>query len=33
MPKVIAALVRTDRHNHREVAGDAELAQALKVDV
>jgi transposase len=29
--KVLADLVRTDRHLHREVAGDSELAQAMKV--
>ena len=29
--KVLADLVRTDRHNHREVAGDSELAEAVKV--
>ncbi len=29
--KVLADLVRTDRHNHRPVAGDSTLAQALKV--
>jgi hypothetical protein len=29
--KVIADLVRTDRHLHREVAGDSELAEAVKV--
>jgi transposase len=29
--KVLADLVRTDRHNHREVAGDTELAEAIKV--
>jgi len=29
--KVLADLVRTDRHNHRQVAGDSELAQAVKV--
>jgi len=29
--KVLANLVRTDRHNHREVAGDSELAEAVKV--
>lgn len=29
--KVLADLVRTDRHNHREVAGDSELATAVKV--
>ncbi|MBA3690242.1 MAG: IS110 family transposase [Actinobacteria bacterium] len=29
--KVLADLVRTDRHNHRQVAGDTELAEAIKV--
>ena len=29
--KVLADLVRTDRHLHRQVAGDSELAEALKV--
>ncbi len=29
--KVLADLVRTDRHNHRPVAGDSELAQEIKV--
>jgi transposase len=29
--KVLADLVRTDRHNHRRVAGDSELAEAVKV--
>jgi len=29
--KVLADLVRTDRHNHRPVAGDSDLAGALKV--
>jgi hypothetical protein len=29
--KVLADLVRTDRHNHREVAGDSEDADAIKV--
>ncbi len=29
--KVLADLVRTDRHNHREAAGDSEDAEALKV--
>lgn len=29
--KVLADLVRTDRHNHREVAGGSELAEAVKV--
>jgi len=29
--QVLADLVRTDRHHHRPVAGDSELAQATKV--
>lgn len=29
--KVLADLVRTDRHNHRPVAGDSNLAEAVKV--
>jgi transposase len=29
--KVLADLVRTDRHNHRPVAGDSSLAEAIKV--
>jgi transposase len=29
--KILADLVRTDRHNHRQVAGDSELAEAVKV--
>ena len=29
--KVLADLVRTDRHNHRVVAGDSDLAEAVKV--
>jgi hypothetical protein len=29
--KVLADLVRTDRHNHRHVAGDSSAAEALKV--
>lgn len=29
--KVLADLVRTDRHNHRAIAGDSELAQAIKL--
>lgn len=29
--KVLADLVRTDAHNHRPVAGDTELAEAIKV--
>jgi Transposase len=28
---VLADLVRTDRHNHRQVAGDSPLAEAVKV--
>jgi hypothetical protein len=28
---VLADLVRTDRHNHRPVAGDSPLAEAVKV--
>jgi transposase len=28
--KVLADLARTDRHNHRQVAGDSELADAVK---
>jgi hypothetical protein len=28
---VLADLVRTDRHNHRQVAGDSDLAEAVKV--
>jgi transposase len=28
--KVLADLARTDRHNHRQVAGDSELAEAVK---
>ena len=28
---VLAELVRTDRHNHRPVAGDSELAEAVKL--
>ena len=28
---MLADLVRTDRHNHRPVAGDSELAEAVKV--
>jgi len=27
----LADLVRTDRHLHRQVAGDSELAEAVKV--
>ena len=29
--KVLADLVRTDRHRHRPIAGDSELAEAVKV--
>src|SRR5437764_6722192 len=29
--RVLAEMVRTDRHNHRPVAGDSELARAVKV--
>ena len=29
--KVLADLVRTDRHNHRRLAGDSDLADAVKV--
>ena len=29
--KVLAELVRTDRHNHRQVAGDSELLEAIKI--
>ena len=29
--KALADLVRTDRHNHRRMAGDSELAEAVKV--
>ena len=29
--KLLADVVRTDRHNHRPVAGDSELAEAVKV--
>jgi len=29
--KVLADMVRTDRHNHRSVAGDSETVEALKV--
>ena len=29
--KVLADLVRTDRHNHRPIAGDSDLAEAVKV--
>ena len=29
--RVLADLVRTDRHHHRPIAGDSELAEAVKV--
>lgn len=29
--KVLADIVRNDRHNHRQVAGDSELAEAIKL--
>lgn len=29
--KLLADIVRTDRHNHRQVAGDSELADAIKL--
>ncbi len=29
--KVLADLVRTDRHNHRQIAGDSELVEAVKI--
>ena len=29
--KVLADMVRTDRHNHRPIVGDSELAEAIKV--
>ncbi len=29
--KVLADMVRTDRHNHRPVSGDSETAEAVKV--
>lgn len=29
--KVLAELVRTDRHNHRQIAGDSEQVQAIKI--
>jgi hypothetical protein len=29
--KVLADLVRTDRHNHRPIAGDSELAEGVKL--
>jgi hypothetical protein len=28
---VMAELARTDRHHHRRIAGDSELAEAIKV--
>jgi len=28
---VVADLVRTDRHNHRQDSGDSDLAEAVKV--
>ncbi len=28
---VLADLVRTDRHNHREIAGDTELVEEVKI--
>jgi hypothetical protein len=28
---VLADLVRTDAHNHREIAGDSELVEAVKI--
>ena len=28
---MLADLVRTDGHNHREIAGDTELAEAVKI--
>jgi hypothetical protein len=31
MPRCSPDLVRTDRHNHRQVAGDSPLAEAVKV--
>ena len=31
MPKLLADLVRTDRHNHRPIAGDSLDAEAIKV--
>jgi transposase len=29
--KMLAELVRTDRHNHRQVAGDSELSEGIKI--
>jgi transposase len=29
--RVLADLIRTDRHNHRPVAGDSQLAEAIKL--
>src|ERR1700727_790190 len=29
--KLLADLVRTDRHNHRQIAGDSDTAEAIKV--
>jgi hypothetical protein len=29
--KILADLARTDAHNHRQIAGDSELAEAVKV--
>lgn len=29
--KILADLVRTDRHNHRQIAGDSDFAEAVKV--
>lgn len=29
--KLLADIVRTDRHNHRQVAGDSDLSEAIKV--
>ena len=29
--KMLAELVRTDRHNHRQVAGDSDLAEGIKI--
>jgi len=31
MPELLADLVRTDRHNHRPIAGDSSEAEAIKV--
>jgi hypothetical protein len=30
--KILADLVRTDRHNHRPIAGDSDLAEAIKIN-